>query len=256
MKILKTNSSIYPPVLQRFASAGLARLWNHMFERPFAILSAHQGTDNLTEEGRVKNNTRQDDLKELLGQYQIGFIEMKGAWKNDAIQRYIPEDSLFIVGIDKTTTKQLAEKMGQQAFIWGNNGQFVVEDTQSGAAFLHGNVADNFHILTQDEIQLLEEKSKNENLPPGYSAIKGKKWVFDPDTKKRLKVLREQMDKPQEVDKMASSSTYGEMGFFYMLKESCKYMRTSGILDNKMVGDSPSKSLLNAYIPLVEVPIE
>jgi hypothetical protein len=260
MKILKTNSSNYPEIITRLASAGLVKLWNHMLNGPFAIISAHNGKDNITEEGRAKNNERQGKLKQEIANAGFGFFDMKGVWENSELSKYIPEKSLFVIGIDESATHELANLYQQEAYIWGDMGSFIVRETKTGNALVQGNVKDCFRQLTPQDLKEIEQRQ--EGRPFGYSEIQGRKWILDRDAKTKAQQKKKDLEQRKKedtdigvgVEKKASFDIVYPTGFFYSFEHPVKYLaRWYGVIRYEDTAeDVPARQSLSAYIPLIE----
>lgn len=143
-------------------AAGLARIYEHLADGPFAILSAWK--KELPPE---ENSRRDNQLRVSIHNLGLGFMPAKGVWREapDSLQH---EDSLFIIGVDRQTAVDLANRFQQRQVIWGDGGTYNFINAQTGAdEGERGVVADRFHHLDPGEVP-----------PQGKTEIKKKPFTF------------------------------------------------------------------------------
>ena len=167
---------ILTPEFSKMAHAGMSRLIDHMVNGQFAIISAENDGNKLTEEGRAENKKRDAELRDLLRTFNIGFINIKGSWLSEEVGQYLTERSLFVPNIkDEQTAIALAKLYNQEAYVFGNGGNYAVKGTNDGASYMSGNVMEDFKLINQGT------EINEENVGFGYSQIKNKNWQFRQD---------------------------------------------------------------------------
>jgi hypothetical protein len=155
------------------AGAGMARVYKHISEGPFAIVSASRGT--LSEE---ENAARTEELKATFGQYAGGgFIPAAGVWEG------VPEDSIILPGVSREVALAVAQQYDQDAVIWGDQGQFYLLD-KTGQVLDQGPVSEYFHYLGKgDEAEEPEGVPGFTELPKGQRfqlrAPQASVWQYD-----------------------------------------------------------------------------
>lgn len=135
-------------------SSGIPRVWQHLSQNEFGIMSAFRSDKDM--DTNLKNDS---ELKSYLVSNGLGFIPAQGVWKGDS------ENSIIIPSISKDEIAALAKKYNQMAFIYGNNGQWTLFDTNTGGAIDSGSVKDSFHILNEQEVQ------DSQNKDTGYTQL-------------------------------------------------------------------------------------
>ncbi len=258
-------SKKYPrTVVEKLAFSGFAHAIQTMLDGgSFAILSAHYGRDNLTPEGKIRNDNKAHELHELLRQFRVGFFKTKGAWKDDNIQtsdemkKYIPEDSVFISPIRYLDAQTIAALYNQDGFIWGENGSYgIYQKNNKGVwkAGIFGLVKEHFRQIP----------------PPAdvYTEIKGRQFTFDPEQPNRAKALREELEKRKNQNKLglppigvpptgippktASLKEIESTYFFYSIDKEleCKYINHKFGVQSESEWQTPHGSLLECYFPI------
>jgi len=155
---------ILTPEFSKMAHAGMSRLIDHMVNGQFAIISAENDGNKLTEEGRAENKKRDAELRDLLRTFNIGFINIKGSWLSEEVGQYLTERSLFVPNIkDEQTAIALAKLYNQEAYVFGNGGNYAVKGTNDGASYMSGNVMEDFKLINQGT------EINEENVGFGYS---------------------------------------------------------------------------------------
>ncbi len=170
---------------QRLADLGLSRLLQHM-ENPFGIVSAHVGTNTATAEGRHLNNQKQEELKVFLRAEGIVFIPLLGGWKDTVLHKIIPEDSLFLTNANKEFVAELAKRFNQQAYIYGDKGQYTIFNSQN-QELQSGNIVDHIKVDAVQQTDGVLDHSKpteRQNLmDQSFTDIGGKRFMLKkPDT--------------------------------------------------------------------------
>jgi hypothetical protein len=127
-------------------SAGLSRVYEHLSEGPFAIMSSWKSWFSDEE-----NSKRDNRLRVRLHNLGLGFLPAKGVWKN-LEGELDSEASLFIVGIDRQTALGLAKHFQQAELIWGDSGRYDLLDANTGISKKGGPVSDDFHHLDPGEV--------------------------------------------------------------------------------------------------------
>ena len=135
-------------------AAGLSRIFRHLDEGPFAIVSAERGT--MTPE---ENEQRTQDLKTRIRDLGFGFIPAIGMWEG------AEENSLFIPDIPRDAAQGLSSMFDQDAFIWGDEGTYSVISTLGGNVYDSGTVKDRFHYLGKEEVDA-----------PAYTEVKQRRF--------------------------------------------------------------------------------
>lgn len=95
------------------AAAGLARVYEHMAEGPFAIVSAAR--DNLSER---ENESRMDKLKSRVRDHH-GFLPATGVWMSGT-----GPDHVFVPGVSLDAAIGLAREFDQPRILWADRGRY------------------------------------------------------------------------------------------------------------------------------------
>lgn len=142
-------------VAKRVEAAGLSRVLNqHMRHGPFGILSAWKGNVAENPELLKENRQRDVELRKLVRSMGYGFIPLYGLYEYEGPSYgsgVASEDSIFIPGISLSDISQLAEKMEQESFIWGDDGRWALYNTATGQSEPPRNVLDDFALRGEGE---------------------------------------------------------------------------------------------------------
>lgn len=95
--------------------ASLGRIYQHYLasgDKSFCIMTSWKGS--YSKEVNLKNLEK---FKQLLRSNQLGFMEMKGKWKNDR-DEIESEPSFFIPRISLSLAKKLQEEFDQDAIVY------------------------------------------------------------------------------------------------------------------------------------------
>lgn len=204
-----------PLVLKRLAAVGLSRMWQQMLKNSFGIVSAYKGVDTFSPEGKAKNQQRDEQLRDLLRHFDVGFVQMDGFWTDEAIQKVTGEKSLFIAGADESTIKAVAELYDQDSYVYGNNGEFVIRPTKGGPDYMSGRVAD-----------YIRQVNPSDQVPANYSETKGRKWTFDQSKGEAAQKMRDQIEQTKRQFPGANSQEV----LAYLLSGGDRLNKTSGTL--------------------------
>lgn len=167
------------------AGAGMARIYKHISQGPFAILSACKGADPEVD---AKN------MAELMASGS-GFLPTAGVFKG------IPEDSMLLPGASKEQALALGKKYNQEMVIWGDEGTMYLLN-QDGSVANSWPVAESFHYLGKGE-----ESEPSDNYT---ETEKGHKFEFR-EPKTALWTYRGVPLQPEEV--RAALSVKGKFAF-------------------------------------------
>lgn len=262
MKLIHTENydQAGSPLLKKIAASGLSRIWQQMMgSGSFGIVSAYDAHDEITDEGRVRNREKDQALRDVLRHFNAGFVRMKGLWRDQSLNKLIPEDSLFIPGAREQDVKAIAEIFNQHGYVYGNNGHFVIKSTDGKETWMEGEVADYLRQVPPGEVSSIESGQKPEIA--GFSSIKGRNWMLDPQHAEHVQQAREELQRakslPQEDVRQVAASVSQlrlvgrESHCFYAFEKPLKYVsRLSGIKSNDTV-ESPTGRSLEAFLPLI-----
>lgn len=104
---------------ERLVAAGLGRLLQHMVDGPYAILSADRA--GMTPEQRDDARSR---LKNMLRELGYGWVDTRGAWREDGEDDYSREDSVFVPGMSPEEAERIGRALDQDNVIVGDRGAF------------------------------------------------------------------------------------------------------------------------------------
>ncbi len=135
--------------VREIIASGLPRLWQHISENQFGIMSAFRIDKDM--ETNLKNDA---ELKAFLVQQGLGYIPAVGVWQG------AEENSIFIPKISKELIQQLAAKYTQEAFIFGNEGNWALIETDSGETLTGGSAQDSFHVMSPDDVKDVTDNNK------------------------------------------------------------------------------------------------
>lgn len=176
MKII--SSFHYNNIIAKEAS-GLSSVIRHMIDGgSFGIVSAASDSLKLTPEGISENNRRDRLMKMMLRKFEIGYIRLKGIWKNQEVDRYLTEKSVFIPYAKEEDVQAIADLFDQDSYVFGQNGFFTIKKTDGSATYLSGKIKNYLRQTSKDEIKDITENSSRSSLP-GASISKGRGFVFD-----------------------------------------------------------------------------
>jgi len=183
------------PLLRRLITAGgISRIFRHLKEGPFAIVSAARP------EKTPEQNARDfAELKRRIVEDGLGFYPADGFFEG------LPEDSIFIPGasLEKAIEYGGMFDPPQYSVMWGDEGRYGFYGIEDGRYQFGGDVGEDFTILKDEEVRkLIEEKSEI-----GFTEIgRGgqRPWTTDPSIKKwREKEKREELEDEAEERKVA-----------------------------------------------------
>ena len=250
-----------PRTVRMILAAGLPRLVQHMIQGQFAIISSHStplNTQYQTQgKGRIhpENRGRMNQLKDILKEKGIGFIQMQGAWVNEELAQFIEEDSLFIPNVSEETARKIAEVFDQDAYIYGEGGRYWLKDTKTGNVFQEGSTKQHFRSFFDDEPDF------------GYSKVKGRRWILDsnqPERAQDLDVTEDTMSTPSHTVAHRPAGSKTTHNFiregshqkpawaFQCYPQQVKWATNEGVIKTYST-DAPAGHLLAVYLPLEEV---
>ena len=122
----------------------------------------------------------------MLRKFEIGYIRLKGIWKNQEVDKYLTEKSVFIPGAREEDIQAIADLFNQDSYVFGQNGFFTIKKTDGSATYLSGKIKDYIRQTSVDELKEITDHPDRSSLP-GASILKGRGFVFD-DTKKKQTV--------------------------------------------------------------------
>lgn len=155
----------YPDIHRVIVAAGLSRIYRHMSEGSFGILSAYRSNLSVWD-----NRARDAELKALVNEQGLGYMPAEGIWEG------VSEGSVFIPNISRDAVQALAARYEQDAYIHGEGGLYQVVSTKDGTVLASGEVASKFHHI--QEVETPE--------PQGYTKIK--KWKFSLGSRDQMEV--------------------------------------------------------------------
>jgi hypothetical protein len=165
---------------------GLSRVWQQMMGgSTFGIVSAASDSNKTSQRGVDENNLRHRELQSLLRKFEIGFVNMKGLWKNSEVQKYLPEKSAFMTNIREEDVRAVAQLYDQDSYIYGSGGNFAIKKTDGSMVYLQGRVADYLKQIPPDEASFMKQNPENATAP-GMSVLKGRSWVFEEPNRVQL----------------------------------------------------------------------
>ncbi len=180
MKII--TSCNYDNIIKKEAS-GLSSVFKHMIDGgSFGIVSAMDDSLKSNIQGIHENNKKDRLLKQLLRKFDIGYIRLKGMWKDEKSQKYLAEKSVFIPHAKEEDVRTLAELFNQDSYIYGKNGFFSIKKTDGSATYLTGDIKDYLRQVSPFELKSITDHPENAKIP-GASVAKGRGFVFDGDKK-------------------------------------------------------------------------
>lgn len=169
----------YPDVLQadtpdEVTEASLSRVWQHMEEgRSWGIISAWRSDQaDDPKKNRELNNEASDQLEQDIRSLGYGYFPMKGRWREDTEDGpvWVEERSFFVPNIEKGEIRELGQKYGQDAVVFGESDG---PDDQPGDVVL----------LYMDGREMKISKNTGDDLRPrqiadAYSEVKGHAFAF------------------------------------------------------------------------------
>lgn len=183
MKTIKTAS--YKETIIKIAS-GLSRVLDHMNSGgSFGIVSAMDDSLKTNIKGISENNKRDRLMKQMLRRFDIGFVRLKGLWKNSEAQKYLAEKSVFIPYAREEDVRTIAELFNQDSYVFGQNGKFYIKKTDGSTTYMEGKIKDYLRQLSTEEVRDITDSSPVSSLP-GASFTKGRGFVFDSDKKNTI----------------------------------------------------------------------
>ncbi len=112
---------------ERLAAAGMGRLLQHMVDGPYAILSADRV--GMTREQRDDARGR---LKNMLRELGYGWVDTRGAWREEGEDEYSRENSVFVPGLPSELAEQIGRILDQDNVIVGDRGAFSFLNLKPG----------------------------------------------------------------------------------------------------------------------------
>ncbi len=185
-------------LMRRLASKGLSRIVNHMLNRPFGMISGYSSRRTAAE-NKIKHN----ELKILLHHEGIGYNNTQGIWQETGADGYLPEPSLFIINVSQELTRSLAQKFDQEAYVWGKDGYYWVQNTDTGQLYdkdTHGVVQDHF----------VQHQEVPEETP--LTKVKGRIFALDPEQPKRVRLLQEKLERGEDLSQPPSREHLSDEG--------------------------------------------
>jgi hypothetical protein len=170
---------------ERMAAAGMGQLLRHMMEGPFAIVSAERGEMTPQEKDIAMRS-----LKKHIHDLGYGFVDTKGAWRDQGSDVFSQEGSVFIPGIDAEKAEAISRKFGQEAVIIGDDGIFELLYTEPEYKTPPANERDQRFLSEILQVPPLEDS------PDMYTEVGNKKFVFETD--KSLGFTPEEIEKRQK----------------------------------------------------------
>ena len=168
---------------EKMAGAGMGRLLKHMVAGNFAIISPEK-SDQTPEE----KNLALRRLKKRVRELGYGFVETKGAWKEES-GIYGQERSIFVPLLPTGLAEALGREFGQEAIIAGDHGQCNLVSTtgEQGENIAKFDLAESLRIPPLDE------------SPEMYTGIGYKKFVLDNDLNLSPEQVEERRKKLEAV---------------------------------------------------------
>jgi hypothetical protein len=270
-------ASSIPLPLRKLAAAGLSRIWQQMLNGgPWGMVSAYHELNNLTPEGKKTNKTLDESLRDLLRHFGVGFVVMpQSMFVNEQIGKLLPDPSVFIANVREDDVKAIAELFGQQAYVFGENGQFAIRQTD-GTPIMQGAVKDYLRQLSKEEAAALQQNSENSSLP-GFSGLKGRYWAFDKDRAQNIQKAKEEIERVQKqfprdditdivsyvlsegrtarIKKVAEGMYLSgkKVGYcYYHFEKPIKFVSHFDCIQLDDVTDVPPGSSLSIFLPLRE----
>lgn len=154
---------------KRFITAGGdARIFNHLTNGAFAILTSERFDVSAKE-----NSRNLSELKQHLIKDKFGFYPASGFYAGAS------ESSLFVPNLPLDKACELGKKYNQETILWGKNGEYGFYNPATKKLVAEKqDVKENFSILSDKEIKKMHE----EKSPIGYTKIKRSRLPFSLDT--------------------------------------------------------------------------
>ncbi len=183
--------------MEKYVS-GLSRLYQHMTESDFAIISA-----DLDKFSKKENDEKERDMGHVIQmEYGYGYIEIDSYFTYSDTGERVAERSFFIPSMTYDDAKAIASDFGQGSFIWGGDlqghvGLFLVSgDGRMLQEFPHtawgmnaawedysSHRGKSFHYSSPDEVILALPEStfegRGRKMIWFHTATKGRSWTFD-----------------------------------------------------------------------------
>jgi len=154
-------------------ASGLSRIFNHFQNGSFALVGAFKGVE------KSQDNLRRaaflgKDIRDL----NYGFTPVRGVWKSTDSEAVYDEPSYYIPNCSFEHAEQLAKKYEQEAFIWGEKGEWFLYKTGDTKAITGGtsfnanfdkDVAEAYSEYKAKGFKLSSERSKIVNILDIYN---------------------------------------------------------------------------------------
>ena len=191
----------------------------------------------LTEGQRQERHQRIADLKDVLKEYGIGFVQVQGEWIDAVAGALLDEGSIFTPNIEEEAVKAFCDGFGQQGYAVGSGGRYHIR-SRSGAIWQVGDVRDHLRLVCgRKPVSKLPER-------------RGHQFVLDGNQWQRAQQLRDQLE-GRVVDSAATVQVHWTWKYvFQCFPVAHKWVTNEGILRDSEV---PRGSLLAAYLPLAPV---
>lgn len=152
--------------------SSLGRVWSFVEDdsKSFAVISAFRG-----EYSKLENENRHKDLKRMVKDLNLGYIEMRGGYREDI--GFVSEKSLFIPNINKKKAIEIGKSFNQDGILYKDSKGFYELGTSKKTGI--GKINANF-IKSSGKFNISQSKEIIKNffssLMKGSHA--GKKFVF------------------------------------------------------------------------------
>jgi len=103
---------------QRITEASLSRILHHTEEGQWAILTSWR--DELTPE---QNKSNFIEFKQAIRSLNLGFIPLRGKWRDEATGEIVSEPSVFVIGMKPQDAHRIGNKYNQDAVLVGSPGE-------------------------------------------------------------------------------------------------------------------------------------
>lgn len=151
----------------------ISRIWQYV-ENPtkvFGIVSPFRG-----QYSKEENLNRFAELKKVVRGMGLGFIEMKGGYKEEG--GFVEELSLFIPSIKRTQIIELGKQFEQHSVMFKDENEFIYIGTNESSGI--GTILSKFKMEAgKDNIELAKEKVSEFFSQLKKGSHKDKKFVFN-----------------------------------------------------------------------------
>jgi len=164
-------------IRQYLTESSLSRIWKHIEEdiRSFGVISAYRAGESDNKENHKK-------LKDMIRKMGLGYIEMKGGYKEDE-GGFVNERSLFVPNIKRKDVIDLGKEFDQDTVLYKDDKEFVSIGTNRSTGI--GKIIVSFKKGSgKDNMDLAKEAIKDFFSSLLKGSHRGKKFVFKLQEKK------------------------------------------------------------------------